>query len=174
LPLTPASWTHYTHSHCYFAPVKAHALLGFTPQASSKGLLVALLAVRARCGPTLRAVVPLGALSVALLADALALSAFAACAAAASALSFLYGLLPPPSALPPQPPLPPPLVSGGVPLLGHLLDFIKGPVHPTSASTPGHAIVMPIASRWLESPRYVYVVLISSSCGRALYVDRSA
>jgi hypothetical protein len=162
LPLTPASWTHYTHSHCYFAPVKAHALLGFTPQASSKGLLVALLAVRARCGPTLRAVVPLGALSVALLADALALSAFAACAAAASALSFLYGLLPPP------------LVSGGVPLLGHLLDFIKGPVHPTSASTPGHAIVMPIASRWLESPRYVYVVLISSSCGRALYVDRSA
>ena len=28
----------------------------------------------------------------------------------------------------PQPPLAPPLVSGGVPVLGHLLDFIKGPV----------------------------------------------
>jgi len=40
----------------------------------------------------------------------------------------LYGLLPPPAALPAQPPLAPPLVSGGLPLLGHLLDFIKGPV----------------------------------------------
>ena len=30
--------------------------------------------------------------------------------------------------MPTQPPLPPPFVEGGVPVLGHLLDFMKGPV----------------------------------------------
>ena len=71
---------------------------------------------------------PLQALAVALLADAHFHYTLALVSVGVAITSLLYALLPPPSTLPAQPPLPPPLVSGGVPVLGHLLDFIKGPV----------------------------------------------
>jgi hypothetical protein len=77
---------------------------------------------------SLRLVVPLEAAAVALFADAVGLTNLSAVAGAAGLLGALYALLPPPTELPAQPPIAPPLVAGGVPLLGHLLDFVKGPV----------------------------------------------
>ena len=122
------SWRHYAQVHSYYTAQKAHDVLGFTPKAAAKGLHAALLAVRERAGVTLRLVVPLEAAAVALFADAVGLTNLSAVAGAAGLLAALYALLPPPTELPAQPPIAPPLVAGGVPLLGHLLDFVKGPV----------------------------------------------
>ena len=84
--------------------------------------------MRARCGVAARLAVPFEALAAALVLDALDLAKPAAAAAAVAVLAVAYALLPPPATLPTQPPLAPPLVTGGVPVLGHLLEFIKGPV----------------------------------------------
>ena len=122
------SWRHYAHVHSYYTAQKAHDVLGFTPKVAAKGLHAALLAVRERAGITIRLVVPLEAAAVALFADAVGLTTLSAVAGAAGVLGALYALMPPPAELPAQPPIAPPLVAGGVPLLGHLLDFVKGPV----------------------------------------------
>jgi len=70
----------------------------------------------------------IGAVGPSFVSPAAAATATAA-AAAAAAIALLYVLVPPPRALKPQPPLSPVCASGGVPLLGHALDFVKGPVY---------------------------------------------
>ena len=117
------------HDHCYFTGLKASTALGFAPRAGAAGLHAALAAAAARAAPVpLRAAPVLVALACALALDAhdLALASTVAVAGAAGAL--LCALRPAAASLPAQPPLPPPLVAGGVPVLGHLLSFIKGPV----------------------------------------------
>lgn len=117
------------NTHCHFTGAKAADALGFAPKAGAAALHAALLSVRARTGLALRLVAPLLLAAATLYADALA-APLPACAggAAAALLSLAYALVPPPSELPAQGEVYPAVVGGGMPLIGHLPDFIKGPV----------------------------------------------
>lgn len=123
-------WIPLTHTHCYYTGVHAHEYLGFKPIAGEAGVLAAILALRAHTSLVVifRLVPAIEALALFLIADAYDLTALGGLGAAMSIAAFVYALLPPPTALPAQPALAPPLVTGGAPVLGHLLDFIKGPV----------------------------------------------
>jgi sterol 14alpha-demethylase len=127
LPYPPALAA--AHTHCHFTGAKAAAALGFAPKAGAAGLHAAMLSVRARTGLALRLVAPLLLAALTLLVDASGAPLPAAAAAAAAALvSLVYALVPPPPSLPPQGEVYPAVVSGGLPLIGHLPGFIKGPV----------------------------------------------
>ena len=124
-----AAALHAASTHCYFTATKAERFLGFAPRAGAKGLHAALCAVGARAGAAPRLVPALQAFAVFFAADAMSKPALAAPALVLATAALLHALLiGAPKKLPAQPPLPPPLVTGGVPVLGHLLDFIKGPV----------------------------------------------
>ena len=123
---TPAALK-LAHKHSYFTGEKAKKLLGFAPKAGANGLYTALTAVKACCAG-LSLVAPLEACALVLCADAYSCTRLASAAGAACLLSLLYACLPSPKSLPVQPPIAPPVVDGGLPLLGHLLDFMKGPV----------------------------------------------
>ena len=134
----PAACVRTVSVHSYFSGERAKASLGFEPAAGSGGLYAALCGLRARCGVALRLVPPLLAAAAALVVDAHSLllpgvstahaTPLSAPLSVLAALSLLYALLPPPSKLPAPPALTPPVVSGALPLLGHLLQFMKGPV----------------------------------------------
>ena len=118
-------------THCYFTGLRASEKLGFAPRASEAGLHAAMRAAAARCSVALRLAPALEVVSLALWADARgAVRAEVTAVALALGLAALaHALLPYARVgLPPQPPIAPPFVAGGLPVLGHLLDFIKGPV----------------------------------------------
>ena len=120
---------HFTSYHSYFTAVKAEKTLGFTPKATTKGLHAFLLGIRQKTLPLLRLTVPLLLFSLTLLADAYNKKRLTFASTALLLTSIIYSVLPPPKTLPEQPPIAPPLVfEGSVPILGHLLSFIKGPV----------------------------------------------
>eukprot|EP00325_Prymnesiales_sp_UTEX-LB-985_P032542 CAMPEP_0174722152 /NCGR_PEP_ID=MMETSP1094-20130205/37685_1 /TAXON_ID=156173 /ORGANISM="Chrysochromulina brevifilum, Strain UTEX LB 985" /LENGTH=899 /DNA_ID=CAMNT_0015922949 /DNA_START=13 /DNA_END=2712 /DNA_ORIENTATION=- len=118
----------FGYSHCYFTGVKAKEFLGFAPKAGTLGLHAALLSARSSCGMSLRLVPTLLTLSSALLADAYDQASSAAVLAFFSFLLFSYACLPPPKGMPAQGEIYPAVVSGGLPLIGHLPAFMKGPV----------------------------------------------
>ena len=117
-------------THCYYSADKARKALGYSPVAAKSGLHAAMLSVRARGGLPLRLVAPLTAFALTLSADASGDYPLPACAfgAALSLGALLYAFVPPPKALPAQGAIAPPVVSGGLPLMGHLLAFMRGPV----------------------------------------------
>jgi sterol 14-demethylase len=124
-PLAPL---HAADTHCYFTGTKASKFLGFSPKASAKGLRATLGLVRGRCGLLLRLVAPLETIALTLALDALGYQKPTMCCGALAALLALYALVPPPKELPKQGPLYPPVVGGGLPMIGHLPAFMKGPV----------------------------------------------
>lgn len=112
-------------THAYFSPLAAEKTLGFAPRAGHAGVQAALGALGARASPLVRLVFPLLAVASALTLNEFMHDGAAKAAAALGAAALLYALFPAPSALRPQPPLVPPVVSGGYPIIGHALSFIK-------------------------------------------------
>ena len=93
----------------------------------TSGLYAALCTVRSSCAG-LRFVPALALLALALAADACNQLELGAAAGALCLLLFGYACLPPPGAMPKQGAIYPAVVSGGMPLIGHLPAFMKGPV----------------------------------------------
>ena len=128
-PHPPSAALAVADTHSYFTASHAEEALSFECKASSSGVYAALLTMRRACGRAVALVPALQLLAATLLLDAHDQLYPAGACARAALVALVYALLPPPSSLPAQPALYPPMVSGGLPLIGHLPSFLKGPVN---------------------------------------------